>query len=440
MENGNNNILLAFYGDDFTGSTDALEWLSKAGARTVLFIAPPSPEQLSQYEGLQAFGVAGNTRVMPPDEMERTLTPAFEQLKQSGARHIHYKVCSTFDSSPSIGSIGKAIDTGIQVLGNPFTPLLVAAPALGRYCAFGNLFARMGTAGAGSIYRLDRHPSMSKHPVTPADESDLRLHLAKQTKKKIALLDILQVSKPLPELRAIAEELIAGNADILLIDALYQEQLLSIGALLEEWWRRGLLFSVGSSGIEMALGQYWNQNNVLNAVSSWPSPGSKGPLLVICGSCSPVTARQVEWALANGFGEVVLDVTAAGNNDSAIVAARQQLQRGQSVIIHTNGFSGSNSNLPSQQLGTELGTIARQLAAEQLYQRLVVAGGDTSSYAARAMGIESVEMIASLVPGAPLCKATASGSPLHGMEVNFKGGQVGAANYFGVLLEGKLNE
>jgi uncharacterized protein YgbK (DUF1537 family) len=445
MENGSNNILLAFYGDDFTGSTDALEWLSKAGAKTVLFIAPPLPEQLAQYEGLQAYGVAGNTRAMNPADMEKTLAAAFTQLKASGARHIHYKVCSTFDSSPSIGSIGKAIDTGMQVLGNPFTPLLVAAPALGRHCVFGNLFARMGTAGAGSIYRLDRHPSMSKHPVTPADESDLRLHLAKQTTKQIALLDILQLSKPLPELRATAEALIASNAEILLIDALYQEQLLPIGALLEVWSRRGLLFSVGSSGVEMALGQYWNKNNILNTVSDWPSPDRKSPLLVICGSCSPVTARQVAWAMANGFEEVVLDVAAVRNNDeaaiaSATIAARGPLQRGQSVIIHTNGFSGSNDNLPSQQLGTALGAIARALAAEQLYQRLVVAGGDTSSYAARAMGIESVEMIAALVPGAPLCKATATGSPLHGMEVNFKGGQVGAENYFGVLLEGRRNE
>ncbi|WP_420148717.1 nucleotide-binding domain containing protein [Spirosoma sp.] len=54
------------------------------------------------------------------------------------------------------------------------------------------------------------------------------------------------------------------------------------------------------------------------------------------------------------------------------------------------------------------------------------------------MGIEAVEMIAPLVPGAPLCRATAPGSSLDGVEVNFKGGQVGAENYFGVLLEGRV--
>src|SRR5581483_6069178 len=105
---------------------------------------------------------------------------------------IHYKTCSTFDSSPQVGSIGRVIDVGMQLLGSTCVPLLVAAPAIGRYCVFGNLFARCG-ADSDPI-RLDRHPSMSRHPITPMDEADLRLHLAKQTKKNIGLLDILRVS------------------------------------------------------------------------------------------------------------------------------------------------------------------------------------------------------------------------------------------------------
>src|SRR5688572_31027446 len=60
---------------------------------------------------------------------------------------------------------------------------------------------------------------------------------------------------------------------------------------------------------------------------------------------------------------------------------------------------------------TTLFRSVREVAVQIPFQRLVIAGGDTSSYAARAMGIEAVEMIAALVPGAPLCKAVAPGSP-----------------------------
>ena len=126
------NILLAFYGDDFTGSTDALEFICRAGAKTVLFIEPPTTGQLAAYPGLKAFGIAGKTRSLSPDEMEDTLLPVFEKLKSSGVRHVHYKVCSTFDSSPAVGSIGKAIDTGAVVFNNPFIPDLGGMPALGR--------------------------------------------------------------------------------------------------------------------------------------------------------------------------------------------------------------------------------------------------------------------------------------------------------------------
>ena len=87
-------------------------------------------------------------------------------------------------------------------------------------------------------------------------------------------------------------------------------------------------------------------------------------------------------------------------------------------------------------LGAQLGRLAREAAAQVKPRRLVVAGGDTSSYAARALGIESLEMLAPLTPGAPLCRAHAPGSPADGMEINFKGGQVGSTDYFGLAARG----
>jgi uncharacterized protein YgbK (DUF1537 family) len=436
------NILLAFYGDDFTGSTDALEFMTRAGAKTALFIEPPSAEQLRKYPGLNAFGVAGSTRAMSPQQMEQTLLPAFKQLQQTGARHVHYKVCSTFDSSPKTGSIGKAIDTAATVFKNRFIPLIVAAPVLGRYCLFGNLFARMGIGSNGSIYRLDRHPSMSVHPVTPADESDLRLHLSKQTTKKTGLINIIQLSGSQESLNNEIDHLIEDGSEVILFDALYQEQLSILGALIDHRAGSGTLFSVGSSGIEMALGQYWNKANLLQPVHEWPHPGKAEPLLVVCGSCSPVTAGQITYAKTKGFEDVLIDAAdIAGNDQPSLLSVTEKairlLSNGKNVIVHTGGAAQKRDvHLPSEKTGALLGTLAKMAAAQTGLRRIVIAGGDTSSYAARAMGIEAVEMIAALVPGAPLCKASAPESPIDGLEVNFKGGQVGAEDYFEVLLNG----
>ncbi|MCA1686456.1 MAG: four-carbon acid sugar kinase family protein, partial [Planctomycetia bacterium] len=172
--------LLTFYGDDFTGSTDAMEALARSGVRAALFLDAPGPGQLTgRFAGLKAVGVAGMARSMSPGQMDTALPPVFERLGRLGAKLLHYKVCSTFDSSPEVGSIGRAIDIGRRTFASPFVPLVVGAPALRRYCLFGNLFA---TAG-GETFRLDRHPTMRCHPVTPMAEADLRAHLARQTSK-----------------------------------------------------------------------------------------------------------------------------------------------------------------------------------------------------------------------------------------------------------------
>ena len=105
-----NNLLLSFYGDDFTGSADAMEALSLNGVRAALFLAPPSPEELrGRFAELQAVGVAGVGRTMTPAQMKDTLPEIFGKIKELGAPLFHYKVCSTFDSSPEVGNIGRAI-------------------------------------------------------------------------------------------------------------------------------------------------------------------------------------------------------------------------------------------------------------------------------------------------------------------------------------------
>jgi uncharacterized protein YgbK (DUF1537 family) len=458
-------LLLAYYGDDFTGSTDALEFLSRAGVKTMLFIEPPSAEKLSGYEGLQAIGVAGMTRSMPPAEMQKVLEPAFKELKALGAAHIHYKVCSTFDSSPQIGSIGKAIDTGVKVFNAPFVPLLVAAPALGRYCAFGNLFAGMGIGSGGEIFRLDRHPSMSNHPVTPADESDLRLHLAKQTSKAIGLVDIVDIAQGGESAKAKLQNQIGSGKEIILFDALEEAHLAVIASVIDGYASNDKpLFSIGSSGIEMALGALWKEQGIARPKTEWPSSGRAKNMLVVSGSCSPVTAKQIVYAAEHDFAEIALDTVVIANSADlkATVAPYVQLiaelvQRKIPVIIHTSlgtgdprfeksyevftkqGLGENDIKIKTAQLyGMALGLIASGVAEKINLHRLVIAGGDTSGYVARAMGIEAVEMIAPISPGAPLCKAYAPGSAADGLEVNFKGGQVGAENYFISILEGRI--
>jgi uncharacterized protein YgbK (DUF1537 family) len=149
-----------------------------------------------------------------------------------------------------------------------------------------------------------------------------------------------------------------------------------------------------------------------------------------------VTAGQIAWATANGFAEIALDAAATEGWERQVETALGYLNEGRSLVLHT-GHTPVGS-MPAASLGTALGKLVSSIVGgTRKVRRLVIAGGDTSSYAARALGIEAVEMVCPLNPGAPLCRVHAPGSPVDGLEINLKGGQVGAADYFGKLLAGK---
>ena len=74
------DLRLGFYGDDFTGSTDALEALATAGWRTALFCAPPTDEQLARFGGLEVVGVAGRSRALAAAKMADELRPVFARF------------------------------------------------------------------------------------------------------------------------------------------------------------------------------------------------------------------------------------------------------------------------------------------------------------------------------------------------------------------------
>lgn len=451
------SLLLAYYGDDFTGSTDVMEALSKAGLRTVLFLKPPTAAQLARYPGLRALGIAGGSRTMSPEEMERALPPAFEALRASGAQIIHYKMCSTFDSSPTVGSIGRAIEIGRRVFGDRPTPLVVGAPVLGRYVVFGNLFARSGLDT--EPFRLDRHPTMSRHPVTPMLEADIRLILAEQTKLPVELVDVLKLEQNSGSSSCFA----AGKvAPIVLFDTLREEHLPNIGGRIQEMTEGGPLFTVGSSGVEYALTAHWNERSSTESgrtqrveqdasVSSTtlcfnqPTPQAVNQIIAVSGSCYQVTDRQITRAIAHGFAEI-----GAGPellSPSAPIAcvlrtARTLLEQQHSVVIHSS--RGPDDARYDSKLGGEkqsllcdsLGQILEALLASSGLRRAVVCGGDTSMHVARALGIEALEYVGPIAPGSPLCRIHAPGRIADGCEIVFKGGQVGRDHFFLDVLHG----
>ncbi|WP_368498333.1 four-carbon acid sugar kinase family protein [Herbiconiux sp. A18JL235] len=452
-------LVVAFYGDDFTGSTDVMETLEDAGLPTLLFLEPPTPEQLAAHPEARAVGVAGVSRTMTPAQMHEELPPAFRALAALGAPLVHYKICSTFDSSPTVGSIGRATELLRAELGDGPTPLVVGVPQLGRYTAFGTLFARYGS----EVYRLDRHPTMTVHPMTPMHEADLREHLRPQTALPVALVDLRELDGDDDTVgRSVASRLAEAEGLVLLdVDDLGSQRQVgrALHRMLETARETGSPVGVvGSSGVEYALGAAWGASG---AAESLPVRQPTKTLTVV-GSLAPATRAQVEVALDAGFALVEVDDHALVDPERSAAACADAvartvaaLGRHDRVLLRTpvpaagGGAGGAGGDsapvdgtaladsapVDGTALAAALGAVTAEVVRLTSVPRLVVAGGDTSGYVAKALGIEALRLVRRLAPGAPLCRAVSPDPALHDLELCLKAGQIGDPDYLVLLAE-----
>lgn len=428
---------LAFYADDFTGATDTLSTVARAGYRSMLFLRLPSSRQLLEAGPLDCLGIAGAARSMQEAEQVAELESAGRFLQEIGASVTHYKTCSTFDSSPDTGSIGRAVQTlRKQLQPAPFMPIVGGQPNLGRYCVFGNLFAAFKTGGAA--FRLDRHPTMSRHPVTPMHEADLRLHLARQGLAQIGLMEYPTYALPPAPFQALLEQAISDHPDGVLFDVGQPEHLATVGRAIWQHARSQALLAVGPSSVAQALIAHWNEAGEGAAQAQAQVVASaQGPVFVMSGSRSPVTAAQID--AANSYERIPMDAAllcaGAGHAYDALLArVVTGLLQGRHVLAYVADEPLQDNKVSASALAQACGGFLVQVLAQGRPARVGVAGGDTSSLALKALDVWGLSYMGQLDPGAALCRMHSDLDYLSGVEVMLKGGQMGSEQVFEKLI------
>jgi uncharacterized protein YgbK (DUF1537 family) len=359
-----------------------------------------------------------------------------------------------------VGNIGKAIEVGYKVFSSKFVSILAAAPRFGRYTLFGNHFVASGE----DILRLDRHPSISCHPVTPMNESDLRRHLSKQTSLACGLINILAVAKGKEEVRSQVEEKIRRGFPLILFDTLSKRHLETACAVIWEYTeQKKTLFCVGSQELGLGFGEEWKRLELLPSFTK--SKGvvedkTLGPILVVSGSCATMTGRQIEWASAHNYVEIeatvehLFEVTARKREVERIVQkAVSALKGGRSVVIHSAVGPGDprisktkrraqelgiSSEKATDLLGNGLGKITKMVILASGVRRTVLAGGDISGRITKFLDIQAIQVGKSLGVPAPICYVYSPHPGINGLQIAFKGGQVGGDNYFDLVRMRRL--
>jgi uncharacterized protein YgbK (DUF1537 family) len=293
---------------------------------------------------------------------------------------------------------------------------------------------------------------MSRHPVTPMAEADLRLHLSRQGMKAVASLDYTAYDLDPDALEAKLDGLLGRSPDAVLFDVGHRSHLPVVGRLL---WQRATaaapLLAFGPSSVEQALIAHWqtmepsddparsgNGEDAGFATGTGRPPPAVGPVLVVSGSLSGVTARQR--AQAKSYVQVAVDPARLTEGGTAAVAPAldeivAHLAAGRHVLAHTAAAAESQDTPKADaRLARATGELLRVLLARVPLRRIGIAGGDTSSYAVKALDCWGLSYLGAIAPGSALCRLHAACASLDGLEVMLKGGQMGTPDVFERLL------
>lgn len=415
-----------FCGDDFTGASDTLATLARAGLKSRLFLSASGLEKCRDLSDLDAAGLATANRAMAPEVIAEQMAGMGRLILEFGPRVFHYKVCSTFDSSAEIGSIGAAVNALEKVIPRANTMILGGQPSLGRYCAFSHLFA----AGPpkGEVFRLDTHPTMACHPVTPMADADIRQVLANQGLEGVQGIHWPEYAKGFDH---VLETVRAVHADggIPLFDALVQAEIDLLGSIMTARDGQPVMW-VGASSVAQAYTSALSKSRSRVAPRQQHIPDK--PVFVLAGSRSQATAAQVEHA--RGFTRVEIspgdiEQDRDGVLDLTVVACLEVLGRGCHVLAVVSGEM--DHSLGRDEIAGFTASLTAKIALSGSIGRLGIAGGDTSSLALQRLGVESLSYLADIEPGICLCRLHAPDIPgLDCMEVALKGGQMGSPDFF----------
>ena len=398
-----NRIIWGCIADDYTGASDAASFLAKGGLRTLLLNElPPHTPDLSACDAL-VIGL--KTRAMPPEEAVRQSLAALDFLKSCGAEKIYVKYCSTFDCTPK-GNIGPVMDAMMEKLGARYTLLCPSLPVNGRTVQDGKL----------SVYGVPLHESpMKNHPLNPMWTDSLSDLMRPQSK-----LSCVAVANDMDDVSAeqrLTDVLAAHPESFYLVpDYATQEDGLRIAR------RFGSLpLLSGGSGLLEQLA-------LCEQVGAEPIrfPGSATQGLLLCGSCSAASARQIRAYEAAGGASIAIDPASIVNGSCTAAGVFSRLQNN-TLVYSVGAFRSAVENRPehAQVLEQFMSELTR-LAAENGFRRLIVGGGETSGAVVQALGFESFLVGQSVAPGVPVLMP--SGAPEYRLVL--KSGNFGQEDFF----------
>src|SRR5262249_18496155 len=348
-------------------------------------------------------------------------------LRGRGAAHVLFKICSTFDSTDK-GNIGPVMDALRADSGDTIVLVTPAFPATGRTVYQGNLFV-------GSV-PLNESP-LKDHPLNPMHDSNLVRVLARQSRTSIGLVELAVVARGAEAVRSRLADLAEKGAGAAIIDAVFDDDLETIGAVALDH-----RVSVGASGIGLGLARALVDSRAgKSAPGAIPGAPVGGPAACLAGSCSQATLGQI--ASAEAVMPVLhLDterlIRSGDESRRALAWARERLGSGP-LLIASSATPNEVAALQARHGREASGHAIEQAMADIAeglvrsgVRRLGGAGGESSGAVVDRLGIPGFLVGAEIAPGVPVLRAV--GTKAGDMLLALKSGNFGGPEFFSDAL------
>jgi uncharacterized protein YgbK (DUF1537 family) len=420
-------LALGCIADDYTGASDLANTLTRQGLRTVQTIGVPA-DDLALPE-VDAVVVSLKSRSIEADLAVSRSQDAEKWLRGRGARHVLFKICSTFDSTDK-GNIGPVMDALRADSGDAIVLVTPAFPETGRTVYQGNLFV-------GAV-PLNESP-LKDHPLNPMHDSNLVRVLARQSKTKVGLAELAVLTRGTDAVRARLSDLAGKGIGAAIVDAVFDRDLETIGAVALDH-----RLSVGASGIGLGLARALVTSGKVRASGPNAAAGHPvgGPAACLAGSCSQATLGQIASA------ERVMPVLHL--DPDRIVAGKEEARRAVAWAAERIGSGPvliASSSTPEEVAGLQsrhgrdaaghaieqaMADIAEGLVLSGVH-RLVVAGGETSGAVVDRLRIPGFLVGEEIAAGVPVLRAV--GAKNGEMLLALKSGNFGGPEFFSDALK-----
>lgn len=384
---------IAIIADDYTGAGDAGVHFARVGRRIELLL---HRDALSvQRQGRGDVALSSETRFLPPEEAAAMMTGLVRQCRDAGYLRIFKKINSTMRGNP--GSETAAV---LEATGHACALICPAMPKTGRTCVDGTIYVD------GTPLHLSDIGSDPFHPLTTSSVIDL---LRAQTDLPIGALGLGDIEAGAAALKRRINSMREGGVRLIVADAADDAHLT---ALAEQVSASDLL-PVGAGGFAEAYA----------ARCAPDGPDRKPvdvrlrrPIVAIVGSMTAASRAQADCAEQSGrfvtieigshTGQAEIDRLCADRLACPDPERPNVLLR-VTPTKRARRMRAEDGERVAETLGLAAASISRRMSC----RTVVSTGGSTSMAVARALGIESIDLVDEILPGivAGACADSACG-------------------------------